>query len=455
MASARRLAHEHSGRAPWRAGAATAAPPARWNASVGQRDPTVGRLPLTDDAIDLRALSADALGLPANAKLLALTDIAEPTTTVGGLAANVTVLAAVRRLGANAGEAKLRTAFAACAARIAQSLAHVVQRNAGAGDAAAAATVGRLCARLVVADALGRLTGAPQTVARAAIAVLLAGEAEVQARQPAVDNGAAVPASVVADLAVHTLDGAALGTPEYMSPEQIRDAHDIDGRSDLFSLAIVLYEAMTGVNPFRVPSAAARIGAVLEAHVDPDPRIPPRVWVVLARALAKRANERPANAGEFRAALEAASDATPGFREASLRASVRVRERVDQPLRVGGGEPFRPSKGTARARRRWLALAIGSGLVTSAAAGAWLTRPAERSPLASAAQPSFGSTRSATIAVAIAPPDAAGAPAPTAPAQAQIASVRAPERAASAPRAAAETQRAPAKPKPVATTPGF
>jgi serine/threonine-protein kinase len=265
------------------------------------------------------------------------------------------------------------------------------------------------------------------------------------------DFGIARPA----ETSIHTLDGTALGTPEYMSPEQIRDAHDIDGRSDLFSLAIVLYEAMTGVNPFRVPSAAARIGAVLEAHVDPDPRIPPRVWLVLARALAKRADERPANAGEFRAALEAASDATPGFREASLRASVRVRERVDQPLRVDGGEPFLPSKGTARARRRWLTLAIGSGLVTFAAAGAWLTRPAERSPLASAARPSFTATGAATIGDAIAPPSEAGAPAPTASAQAQIASVRAPERAASAPRAAAETQRAPAKPKPVATTPGF
>src|ERR1035441_652172 len=47
----------------------------------------------------------------------------------------------------------------------------------------------------------------------------------------------------------YTTTGAVMGTPEYMSPEQI-EAHPIDGRSDQFSLAVVAYELLTGATPF-------------------------------------------------------------------------------------------------------------------------------------------------------------------------------------------------------------
>ena len=107
-----------------------------------------------------------------------------------------------------------------------------------------------------------------------------------------------------------TVDGSVLGTPHYMAPEQIRGQEDLDGRSDMFSLAVVLYEMLTGVRVFQRDSAAASLAAVLEHEVDPDPRIEPRVWVAISRALAKRPYERFATCAEFAEALRSAVDAT-------------------------------------------------------------------------------------------------------------------------------------------------
>src|SRR4051794_25957101 len=107
-----------------------------------------------------------------------------------------------------------------------------------------------------------------------------------------------------------TVDGSVLGTPHYMAPEQIRGQEDLDGRSDMFSLAVVLYEMLTGTRVFQRDSAAASLAAVLEHEVDPDPRIEPRVWVAISRALAKRPYERFATCAEFAEALRKAVDAT-------------------------------------------------------------------------------------------------------------------------------------------------
>jgi eukaryotic-like serine/threonine-protein kinase len=108
-----------------------------------------------------------------------------------------------------------------------------------------------------------------------------------------------------------TATGALMGTPEYMSPEQLR-GDEVDFRSDLYSLGVVAYELFTGSPPFRGDTPVATI--VKQLQDAPDlalPALPRALRSVLARALAKSPEDRYATADEMGRALEAASEA-PG-----------------------------------------------------------------------------------------------------------------------------------------------
>jgi len=78
-----------------------------------------------------------------------------------------------------------------------------------------------------------------------------------------------------------TAKGMVIGTPMYMSPEQVRGATDLDGRSDLFSLGIVLYECVTG----RLPFAEHSLPALLRFLLDGDPVPPAELCPDLPRAI--------------------------------------------------------------------------------------------------------------------------------------------------------------------------
>src|SRR5206468_11113849 len=99
-----------------------------------------------------------------------------------------------------------------------------------------------------------------------------------------------------------TQAGVLLGTPSYMSPEQIQ-GHELDGRSDLFSLGVVLYELMTGVRPFEGDSISTIIYRVLYEDPRPpaahNPALPPDINVILDKALSKEIDRRYATCSEM------------------------------------------------------------------------------------------------------------------------------------------------------------
>lgn len=99
------------------------------------------------------------------------------------------------------------------------------------------------------------------------------------------------------------------GTPPYMSPEQVRgEGHRIDGRSDLFSLGVVLYELLTGKYPFGDKRSSRVVHQISSQEPKPprqlDDEIPEELNRICLKCLSKRINERYSSAAELRDDLQ-------------------------------------------------------------------------------------------------------------------------------------------------------
>ena len=100
-----------------------------------------------------------------------------------------------------------------------------------------------------------------------------------------------------------TMRGGILGTPAYMAPEQMLDAHCIDARADIYSLGVVLYEMLAGANPYERLSTMEVLARAIRGEPLPDvrtacPEVPAEVAYVLSRMVAQKPEDRPATVRE-------------------------------------------------------------------------------------------------------------------------------------------------------------
>ena len=149
-----------------------------------------------------------------------------------------------------------------------------------------------------------------------------------------------------------TSPGSAIGTISYMSPEQAM-GEDLDRRTDLFSLGIVLYEMVTGRQAFSGNTSAAVFDGILNRAPTPalqiNPQLPPRMAEILEKALEKDLKLRYQTASDFRVDLQRLK------RESDTQGSTKI-----------AIQPGAPEAATASARdgsRRWPMIAAPSAIV--------------------------------------------------------------------------------------------
>jgi serine/threonine protein kinase len=138
----------------------------------------------------------------------------------------------------------------------------------------------------------------------------------------------------------HTTTGQMLGTVKYLAPEQV-EGTPVDGRTDIYALGVVLYEALTGRPPFQGDSQAAT--ALARLHSTPPrprqirPSVPRALDDVVMRAMSRQPDGRYPSAAEFRAALLAtrlAPAASPAHHDYTPVASRRPGPKTPPPPRV-------------------------------------------------------------------------------------------------------------------------
>jgi eukaryotic-like serine/threonine-protein kinase len=174
-----------------------------------------------------------------------------------------------------------------------------------------------------------------------------------------------------------TRTGAIMGTAEYMSPEQGL-GQDIDGRSDLYSVGVILYRMLTGTVPYLGPNPMAILYQHIHGEIPspsaaaPEAGISPGVQALMRRALAKDRDMRFASAEAFIEALHAADDA--------------------------------PALSAARRTRKWALAGIGGVLLVGGLA--WLGTRDSTVPQTELAQPS----PAANVAGSAIAPDATATP---------------------------------------------
>lgn len=174
-----------------------------------------------------------------------------------------------------------------------------------------------------------------------------------------------------------TQAGTVMGTAEYLSPEQA-EGRETTSRSDIYSIGVILYEALTGTVPFTGDSAVSvALKQVTETPRIPselNPKVPPSLDAVVMRALSKDPSERYKDADAFKAALDAAMK-NPDKPRRQDAAALLAAETGSTEVRTVDQEDDSDEETAAKKRRRNLIIA---GVLVAVVAGLvafLLTRP--------------------------------------------------------------------------------
>jgi serine/threonine protein kinase/Flp pilus assembly protein TadD len=154
-----------------------------------------------------------------------------------------------------------------------------------------------------------------------------------------------------------TQPGSAIGTLTYMSPEQVR-GEELDARTDLFSFGVVLYEMVTGIQPFRGDTVGVIANAILERPPAPsvrlNPDLPPKLEEVVTKALEKDRKLRYQNASDIRTDLQ------------------RLKRNSDSGRTAKVTTPDELKSTRKTTRFRWMAASCAAIVVVGLAVGGWL-----------------------------------------------------------------------------------
>jgi serine/threonine-protein kinase len=274
-----------------------------------------------------------------------------------------------------------------------------------------------------------------------------------------------------------TQTGEALGTPMYMSYEQLQGAADIDGRADVYAFAVILYEALTGRPPYVAETFSQLLLKIATEEPVPPKKlraeVPSELDAVIRRAMAKDRQKRTpsvaaliaelspfASEAAFRAQMTEQREALPSIRppsspsgsrgraQSGLRPALRSTPADGRSSSERALQRMRP-RGPRMAALALAVIALASGVFALAVAGGYLLRDPQAMPKPEAVAPSAAASppRPADPTVAVTPPRAAITPPPSAsPAAAHVISAPTPEPKA----ASSEPRRSTSRPRPAA-----